>query len=50
MQLDIQLLVRHTVPKVAERLIDFFSLHGIPSEILTDQATKFTLVLLKELY
>lgn len=39
-----------TAPNVAERLIDFFSLHGIPSKILTDQETNFTSVLLKELY
>ena len=39
-----------TAPKVAERLIDFYSLHGVPSEILIEQGTNFTSVLLKELY
>ena len=39
-----------TAPKVAEKLMDFFSLHGIPKEILTDQGTNFTSALLGELY
>ena len=33
-----------TAPKVAENLVDFFSLHGTPQEILTDQGTNFSTV------
>ena len=39
-----------TAPKVAEVLIDLFSRHGVPEEILTDQGTNFTSALLGELY
>ena len=33
-----------TAPKVAEVLVDLFSRHGVPEEILTDQGTNFTSV------
>ena len=39
-----------TAPKVAEKLMDFVSLHGTPQEILTDQGTNFTSALLRQLY
>lgn len=39
-----------TAPRVAEKLLELFSRHGIPHEILTDQGTNFTSALLKELY
>ena len=39
-----------TAPKVAEVLVDLFSRHGVPEEILTDQGTNFTSGLLGELY
>ena len=38
-----------TAAKVADMLIDVFSRHGIPEEILTDQGTNFTSTLLREL-
>ena len=34
----------------AEALINVFTRHGIPKEILTDQRTNFTSTLLRELY
>ena len=36
--------------RVAEKLVDLFSHHGVPKEILTDQGTNFTSALLRELY
>ena len=39
-----------TAKKVAEVLIEIFARHGIPGEILTDQGTNFTSLLLGELY
>ena len=36
--------------KVAEKLIDLFSRHGIPQEILTNQGAQFTSMLLRCLY
>ena len=39
-----------TAPKVAKVLMDLFSRHGVPEEILTDQGTNFTSALLGELY
>jgi hypothetical protein len=39
-----------TAKKVAEVLMDLFTRHGIPEEILTDQGTNFTSTLLGELY
>ena len=43
-------LRRVTAPVVAEQLVELFSRHGIPREILTDQGTNFTSSLLQELY
>ena len=43
-------LKRFTAQAVAEQLIELFSRHGIPKELLTDQGTNFTSALLKELY
>ena len=39
-----------TATSVAEKLMDLFSSHGVPREILTDQATNFMLELLQELH
>ena len=44
------LLRKFTATAVAEQLIEFFSRHGVPREVLTDQGTNFTASLLKELY
>ena len=41
---------RFTAPAVAEQLMELFSRHGVPKEILTDQGTNFTSQLLQELY
>ena len=41
---------KFTAPAVASRLVELFSRHGIPKEILTDQGTNFTSALLGELY
>ena len=43
-------LRRFTAPIIAEKLMDLFSRHGIPRDILTDQGTNFTSELLQELY
>ena len=43
-------LKKFTAPAVAEELIELFSRHGVPREILTDQGTNFTSQLLQELY
>ena len=43
-------LKKFTAPVVVIELIDLFSRHGIPEEILTDQGTNFTSQLLQELY
>ena len=42
-------LKKFTAPAVVIELIDLFSRHGIPEEILTDQGTNFTSQLLQEL-
>ena len=39
-----------TAQAVARKQIKLFSRHGIPKEVLTDQGTNFTSVLLAELY
>ena len=39
-----------TAQTVAVKLVELFSRHGIPREILTDQGTNFTSALLTELY
>ena len=39
-----------TAPIMAEQLVELFSRHGIPREILTDQGMNFTSSLLQELY
>ena len=36
--------------KVAEKLVDLFTRHGVPEEILTDQGANFNSALLKRLY
>ena len=41
---------RFTAAVVAEKLLELFTRHGIPKEILTDQGTNFMSCLLKELY
>ena len=43
-------LKKFTAPEIAEKLVEYFSRHGIPKEILSDQGTNFTSALLKELY
>ena len=43
-------LKRFTAPAVAEQLMELFSRHGVPKEILTDQGTNFMSQLLQELY
>ena len=43
-------LKRFTAPAVAEQLMELFSRHEVPKEILTDQGTNFTSQLLQELY
>ena len=43
-------LRRFTAAVVPEKLLELFTRHGIPKEILTDQGTNFTSCLLKELY
>ena len=43
-------LRRFTAAVVAEKLLELFTRHGIPKEILTDQGTNFMSCLLKELY
>ena len=43
-------LRRFTAPAVAEKLLELFSRHGIPEEILTDQGSNFTSTLLSEIY
>ena len=43
-------LKRFTATAVAEQLVELFSRHGIPREILTDQGSNFTSALLQELY
>lgn len=37
-------------PAVAEKLLEIFSRHGIPEEILTDQGANVTSTLLREIY
>ena len=39
-----------TATSVAEKLMDLFSHHGVPREILTDQGTNFMSKLLQELH
>ncbi len=41
---------KFTAPAVASRLVELFSRHGVPMDILTDQGTNFTSALLGELY
>ena len=43
-------LKKFTAPVIADELIEIFSKHGVPREILTDQGTNFTSQLLQELY
>ena len=43
-------LRRFTAAVVAEKLLELFTRHGIPKEILDDQGTNFMSCLLKELY
>ena len=43
-------LRKFTAPAIAEQLVELFTQHGIPREILTDQGTNFTSQLLQELY
>ena len=43
-------LKKFTAPVVADELIEIFSRHGIPQEILTDQGMNFTSQLLTEIY
>ena len=43
-------LKKVAAPAVITALIDLFSRHGIPEEILTDQGTNFTSQSLQELY
>ena len=43
-------LKKFTAPVIADELIEIFSRHGVPREILTDQGTNFTSQLLQELY
>ena len=43
-------LRRFTAPAVAEQLMELFSRHRVPKEILTNQGTNFTSQLLQELY
>ena len=43
-------LKKFTAPEIVKKLVEYFSRHGIPKEILTDQGTNFTSALLKELY
>ena len=47
---EVMPLKRFTAPAVAEQLMELFSRHGVPKEILTDQGTNFTSQLLQELY
>ena len=39
-----------SAPAVAEKLVELFSCHGVPAEILTDQGANFTSLLLQEIY
>ena len=39
-----------TVTSVAEKLMDLFSRHGVPKEVLIDQGTNFMSELLQELH
>ena len=41
---------KFTAPAVASRLVELFSRHSVPMDILTDQGTNFTSALLGELY